>query len=108
LDLGIDRPAVRAALRMAELVVDPLDHVVVERVRDLVGALVRFVNRVPHEIGEEPLDDPGLADDTLGALAAGLGEERLLLLASLDQALGLEPLQHLAPALDQAPRPGPA
>ncbi len=37
-----------------------------------------------------------LADDALGALAAGLGEERLLLLAALDQAFGLEPLQHLA------------
>src|SRR6476620_111036 len=67
LDLGIDRPAVRAALRMAE------------RVVELVGALVRLVSGVAHEIGEGPLDDPVLADDTLGALAAGLGEERLLL-----------------------------
>ena len=43
LHLRIDRPAVRAALRMAELVVDPLDHLVAERVAELVGALVRLV-----------------------------------------------------------------
>ena len=51
---------------------------------------------VAHEVGEQPLDDPVLADDALGPLAAALGEQRLLLLAALDQALGLEPLQHLA------------
>ena len=32
----------------------------------------------------------------LGALDAGLGEDRLLLLAALDEALRLEPLEHLA------------
>src|SRR5262249_26449912 len=32
----------------------------------------------------------------LGALDAGGGQDRLLLLAALDEALGLEPLQHLA------------
>jgi hypothetical protein len=37
-----------------------------------------------------------LADDALGALAPGLGEDRLLLLPALDQPLRLEPLQHLA------------
>ena len=81
---------------MAELVVDPLDHLVAERVAELVGALVRLVAGVAHEVGEQPLDDAVLADDALGALAAALGEERLLLLAALDQALRLEPLEHLA------------
>ena len=37
-----------------------------------------------------------LADDALGALDPGLGQERLLVLAALDEAFGLEPLQHLA------------
>ena len=50
---------------------------------------------VPHEVGQEPLDDPVLAHDTLCPFAARLGEKRLLLLAALDQALGLEALQHL-------------
>ena len=81
---------------MAELVVDPLDHLVAERVAELVGALVRLVPGVAHEVGEQPLDDAVLAHDALRALAARLGEKRLLLLAALDQPLGLEPLQHLA------------
>src|SRR5437868_2446644 len=96
LDLGIDRPAVRTPLRVPELVVDARDHLVVERVAELVRALVRLVPRVAHEVREESLDDPVLADDPLRALPPGLGEERLLALAALDQALGLEPLEHLA------------
>ncbi len=52
--------------------------------------------RVAHEVGQEPLDDAVLANDLLGALDPGLGEDRLLLLAALDEALGLEALQHLA------------
>ena len=78
------------------MLVHPRDHVVVERVAELVGALVRLVAGVAHEVGEEPLDDPVLAHDALGALAAGRGEERLLPLAALDQAFGLESLEHLA------------
>ena len=52
--------------------------------------------RVPHEVCEQPLDDPVLADDALRALASGGGEDRLLPLAALDESFGLEPLQHLA------------
>ena len=52
--------------------------------------------RVAHEVGEEPLDDAVLADDPLGALDPGGREDRLLLLASLDEPVDLEPLQHLA------------
>jgi hypothetical protein len=37
-----------------------------------------------------------LADHPLGALDPGLGQERLLVLAALDEPVGLEPLQHLA------------
>ena len=73
LDLWIDGPAVRTALRMAELVVDPLDHLVAERVAELVGPLVRLVSGVAHEVCEQPLDDPVLADDALGPLAARIG-----------------------------------
>src|SRR5205823_286021 len=51
---------------------------------------------VAHEVGQEPLDDPVLADDLLGPLAPGRGQDRLLVLAALDEPLGLEPLQHLA------------
>ena len=32
---------------------------------------VRLGGRVAHEVGEQPLDDPVLADDPLRALAAG-------------------------------------
>ena len=71
------------------------DHLVVERVAELVGPLVRLVGGVAHEVGEEPLDDPVLADDALGALAAGRGEQRLLALAALDQPFRLEALEHL-------------
>ena len=80
---------------MSELLVHPRDHVVVERVAELVGALVRLVAGVAHEVGEEPLDDPMLAHDALGAHAAGRREERLLALPALDEALRLEPLEHL-------------
>ena len=81
---------------LPELLVDPLDHLVGERVAELVGVHVRLGRRVAHEVGEEPLDDPVLADDALGPLAPGLGEDRLLLLAALDEPVRLEPLQHLA------------
>ena len=96
LHVGIDGPPVRAAFGVAELLVDPLDHLVAERVAELVGALVRLVARVAHEVGEQPLDDAVLADDALGALAAARREERFLARAALDQAFGLEALQHLA------------
>ena len=86
----------RAALRVPELLVDPLDHLVAERVAELVGALVRLVAGVAHEVGQQPLDDPVLAHDPLGPCAAALGQQRLLPLAALDEAFGLEPLQHLA------------
>src|SRR5580765_3210276 len=68
---------------MTELVVDALDHLLGERVAELVGALVRLRAGVAHEVGQEPLDDPVLADDPLGALAAGLREQCLLALAAL-------------------------
>ena len=47
------------------------------------------------EVRQEALDDPMLADDLLGALASRRREERLLVLATADQALLLQPLQHL-------------
>ena len=67
-----------------------------ERVAELVGVHVRLGRRVAHEVGQEPLDDPVLADDLARALGAGRREDRLLVLAALDEPLGLEPLQHLA------------
>jgi hypothetical protein len=96
LDVGVDGPAVRAALRAAEALVDALDHLVAERVAELVCALVRLVARVAHEVGQQPLDDPVPAHDALGPGAAGLRQERLLALPALDEAVGLEPLEHLA------------
>ena len=81
---------------MAELVVDALDHLVGERVAEQVGALVRLGARVAHEVGQQALDQPVLAHDALGAHAAGVGQQRLLADAALDQPFALEPLQHLA------------
>ena len=95
LDVGVYRPSVRTALGISELFLDSLDHLVRERVAELVGVHVRFGCGVVHEIGQEALDDPVLADDLLGACAPRLGEDRLLLLAAFDQALALESLQHL-------------
>src|SRR3954454_12824101 len=95
LEVRVDRPAVRAALGVAELLVDPLDHVVAERPAELVGVHVRLTGRVAHEVGEEALDDPVLAHDLARALGAGGCEDRFLVLAALDEALGFEPLQHL-------------
>ena len=66
LEVGVDRPAVRAAVGMAELLVDPLDHVLGERVAELVGVDVRLGGRVAHEVRQEALDDAVLADDALG------------------------------------------
>ena len=86
----------RAAVRVAELLLHPLDHVVGERLADVVGVHVRLCGRVAHEVGQEPLDDAVLADDLLGALPARGREQRLLVLAAPDEALLLEPLQHLA------------
>ena len=67
-----------------------------ERVAELVGVHVRLGSGVAHEVGEEALDDPVLAHDALRPLGAFGGQDRLLLLAALDEAVGLEPLQHLA------------
>ena len=85
----------RTAIGIPETLLDPLDHVFRERVPEEVGLDVRLGRRVAHEVGEQPLDDPVLADDPLGALAPRLREQRLLVLAPLDQPLALEPLQHL-------------
>ena len=70
LEVGVDRPAVRAAVGVPEPLADPLDHVVAEAVADLVRVDVRLGGRVAHEVGQQPLDDPVLADDLLGPLAA--------------------------------------
>ena len=96
LGVGIDRPAVGAAVRVAELDLDALDHLVRKRVPELVGVDVGLGCRVAHEIGEEPFDDPMFADDLLGARPPRRGEDRLLLLAALDQPFGFQALQHLA------------
>ena len=95
-DLRVDRPAVRAAVGLPETIVDPLDHLVGERVAELVRMDVRLRGRVAHEVREEPLDDAVLADDAVRALRALRREDRLLLLTALDEAVGLEPLQHLS------------
>ena len=87
LEVRVDRPAVRAAVGVAEPLLDPLDHVVGERVAEHVGLDVRLGGRVAHEVGEQPLDDPVPADDPLGRLAAPRGQDRLLVLAALDQPL---------------------
>src|SRR5258708_21756832 len=81
---------------MPELLVDPFDHLVGERVTKLVGSLVRFAAGVAHEVGEQALDDAVLAHDALGSLPAGTREERFLPRAALDQPFSLEPFQHLA------------
>ena len=86
----------RTAVGPAEALVDPVDHLVRERVTHLVGVHVRLRRGVAHEVGQEALDDPVLADDPLGALDADGRQDRLLLLAALDEALGLEALQHLS------------
>ena len=96
LGLGVERPAVRAAVRVAEPLVHPVDHVVGERVAEQVGLHVRLRGRVAEEVGEPALDQAVAADDLLGPLASGGGEDRLPVLAALDEALRLEPLQHLA------------
>src|SRR5579859_5238844 len=92
LERRVDRPAVRAALGVAELLGDPLDHVVAEGVAELVGVSVRLGAGVAEEVRQPALDQPMLAHDALGALTPGGGEERLLAFAPLDQAVGLEPL----------------
>ena len=86
----------RAPLGVTEPLVDPLDHVLRERVSERVGVDVRLRGGVAHEVRQQPLDDAVLAHDAFCALTAGLGEDRLLVLAALDQALALEPLEHLA------------
>ena len=80
---------------MAELLIGPLDHVVGERVPELVGVDVRLAGGVPHEIREQPLDDPVLADHQLRPRDSGLGQECLLVLATFDEPFGFQPLQHL-------------
>ena len=65
LDVGIDRPAVRAAVRIPEPLLDPLHHVVGERVPEQVSLHVRLGCGVTHEVSEQPLDDAVLANDAL-------------------------------------------
>ena len=81
---------------MSEPVVDALDHLVRERVAELVRVYVRFAGRVAHEVREEAFDDAVLADDATCALGAFGREDGLLLLAALDEPVRLEPLEHLA------------
>jgi hypothetical protein len=95
LEVRVNGPAVRAALGMSELLVDPLDHVLGECVPEGVGVDVRLGGGVAHEVGEQPLDDAVLAHDALGALPARRRQQGLLVLAALDQPFALEPLQHL-------------
>ena len=59
--------------------------------------------RVPHEVGEEALDQAVLTDDALGPLDAGRRQDRLLVLAALDEPVGLEALQHLAGRARETP-----
>ena len=70
LDVGVERPAVRAAVGMAQALVDPLDHLVGERVAEQVGLHVRLGGRVAQEVGQPALDQAVLADDLLGPLAS--------------------------------------
>jgi hypothetical protein len=95
LEVRVDRPAVRAPLRVTELLVDPLDHLLRERAAELVRVHVRLGGRVSHEVRQEPLDHAMLADHLPRPLGAGLGEEGLLVLAALHEAVGLQALQHL-------------
>ena len=59
---GGDRPAVRAPLRIPELRVQPLDHVVRERRADARRVLVRLRGVVAQQVGQEALDDPVAPD----------------------------------------------
>ena len=96
LEVRVHRPAVGAAIRRPEPLVDALDHLVRERVAELVRVHVGLRRRVAHEVGQEPLDQTVLAHDPLRPLDSRVREDRLLLLAALDEPLGLEPLEHLA------------
>jgi primosomal protein N' (replication factor Y) (superfamily II helicase) len=96
LEVHVDGPAVWTAFGLTELFLDAIDHVVGERVPEQVRLHVGLGGRVAHEVGEEPLDDAVLADDALGVLAALRGQDRLLVLAALDEAVGLEALEHLS------------
>jgi hypothetical protein len=91
-----DGPAVRAAVRVPELRVQALDHLVGERGADAGGVLVRLRRVVVQEVREEALDDPAAADDVLGAFRARGGQDELAPAALFEQALGREPLEHLA------------
>ena len=68
LEVGVHRPAVRAAVGIAEPLRDPLHHLVGERVAELVGVDVRFRSGVAEEIGQHPLDQAMSPHDLLGAL----------------------------------------
>ena len=56
----------RAPVGPTQALVDALDHLVGERVAELVGVHVRLGRGVAHEVGEEALDDAMLADDSAG------------------------------------------
>jgi hypothetical protein len=96
LEVRVHGPAVRAAVGVAELLCDPLDHVLRERVPEQVGLLVRLGGGVAQEVGEEALDDSVAADDAFGDLPSLPRQDRLPVLAALDESLALEPLEHLA------------
>jgi hypothetical protein len=70
----VDWPPVRTPLGIPEPLVNPLDHVVAERIAELVRVHVRLGRGVPHEVRQQPLDDPMLAHDPLRALATGRRE----------------------------------
>jgi primosomal protein N' (replication factor Y) (superfamily II helicase) len=96
LEVRVDRPAVRAPLGIAQTLRDPLDHLVGERVAEQVGLFVGFCRCVPHEVRQQPLDDAVASHRALRDAAAFRREDRLLVLAALDETVRFEPLQHLS------------
>jgi DtxR family Mn-dependent transcriptional regulator len=75
---------------------EPGKRATIVRLAEHVGVDVSLGGGVAHEVRQEPFDDPVLADNALGSGAARVGEQRLLVLAALDQTFALEPFQHLA------------
>ena len=63
---------------------------------DAAGVLVRLGRVVVEEVGQEALDDPVAPDHLLRARGARGRQHELAPAAALEQALGGEPLEHLA------------
>ncbi len=84
----------RAAVGRGELLRQTLDHLLVELAANLQGQPVALGHRVAEHVGEQALDYPVPADETVRPSPSGVREQDFPPGAALDQPVRLEAVEH--------------